>query len=61
MRFVRYEINGLSRYPIRGPYTRTHVILDKMRGIYWSLGYEKVEDGMIEKFLNQHGWLVKET
>jgi hypothetical protein len=46
---------------LHDPMSRQLFYLEKIQEIYWSLGYENVQEGIIEKFLEEHRWLVKET
>lgn len=45
---------------LHDPMSRQVFFIDKMKEIYWSLGYENVQEGILEKFLEQNRWLVKE-
>jgi hypothetical protein len=46
---------------LHDPMSRQKFFLEKITEIYWSLGYEKVEEGIVEKFLEQNRWLSKES
>jgi hypothetical protein len=46
---------------LHDPLSRQKFYQEKIKEIYWSLGYEKVQDGIIEKFLEQNRWLIKES
>jgi len=46
---------------IHDPMSRQKFFLEKIKEIYWSLGYENVQEGIIEKFLEQNRWLAKEN
>jgi hypothetical protein len=46
---------------LNDPIIRQEYFIEKIREIYWSLGYENVKQEVIEKFLEQYGWLVKDN
>ncbi len=57
----RYEWDlELDTTLLHDPMSRQVFYLEKLQEIYWSLGYENVQEGSIEKFLEQNRWLVTE-
>jgi hypothetical protein len=45
---------------LHDPMSRQKFFLEKIREMYWSLGYENVQEGILEKFLEQNRWLITE-
>jgi Putative DNA-binding domain len=44
---------------LHDPMSRQIFFIEKITELYWTLGYETVQPGIIEKFLEGYGWLVK--
>ena len=44
---------------LHDPMSRQLFFIEKIKELYWTLGYETIQSGIIEKFLEGYGWLVK--
>jgi hypothetical protein len=50
---------GLDTAILHDPISRQIFFIERIKELYWTLGYETVQTGIIEKFLEGYGWLVK--